>query len=325
VRPLLRLALWVAVYLAILIAIPAAVPPSPNPTFYTPSWTAGSSWAYTSTPTYEGSQVQGARIVVNVTSIGTTANGLTATVDFSAPRGFSFPFTQVRVALSDGDWSGLEWTCAQGRSWANLTVPLPVGFSFPLTTSTTTNATESAVVQGDCTAGGSAVLTSEGGVQVSLGTAGSQGCFLYVCNQLRTYPFRDELALVPTAGGTALAAWTIRGTFDPAVSGYRYLSVSPGLTDGFENRSVNLTLGATVVPPEAAQPSGSVMYGESAALLIVWPVLITLLEYRAMVREARAMEDEQDEAVLAALSDEEKERAESDELLENETGPRPPG
>lgn len=324
VRAAYRFTLWAAGYVALLLLVPAAFPPPVDPSFDTPVWSAGNLWEYGTASTYEGLRTLGGEVLINTTAVGKLgpASNLTASISYRGlgPAGVDWPLAGSSILLSDGDWTGLEWTCGTGRSWANFSAGVPVGYAFPLTGPQLVNSTASATVAGSCTAPGAASIVSEGGMQVVDSGGGSAGCTLYVCNQLRLYPFRDELSIGPPGGGAPWVDWTLRGTFDPTVSGYRYLSISPGLTDGFENRSVNLTLGNSADVGDLASPSPATMYGESALLVFLWPVAVLLLEVQRLRRLTRQADEEGEAAVLAALSEEEREGVEPDLLVEEEVG-----
>lgn len=325
-RSVLRLVAWAAVYVALLLLVPLAVPPTVDPSFTTPVLTPGDSWDYDVSTSYQGPHLSGGSANENVSAVRSVGPTLEATflVAGKGPVGSAWPIPEWNLSVANGDWTSFSWTCPQGRSWANLSSPLPVGFSFPVLSPTTENATVPATLSGACAAGSGSVVSS-GGAGRQFAPGGSDACTLYVCNQLRLYPFKAEVWVLPSGSTIPLVGWTLRGEWDPSVSGDRYLSVSPGLAPGFANRSVNLSLASTDAAADPPSPSPATMYGVSALLVLSVPLLAVLLEVLRFRRIARRAEEEEEAAVLAALPPEDRASIDDEGPLEDVTAPRSPG
>ena len=306
-----RVAAYLVLWVVSLLVVPLAAPPARQPTYGPPPIAPSYGWAYGPTLTYEGTPIPG-------------QGALAVTVNFTGPlkaamERWTFAATgsvAARWALSswelvraNGSLLNLSWRCPAGLGWVNLTHAVPNGLLFPLQAGFQDERSSAARAAGACIPGGAAtvLVTSDGGYAREVPYGGSLSCTLYLCNSVREYAASWSLSLAASGSASPFERWSLQGLYDPTVSGYRFLSTSPGPLGTYANGSLNLSgsdLGAQPTPP---QPAPEVEFLDSVALVLLVPAVAILFEYLLFRRETRKGEEETERAVLAALTPDEAE------------------
>lgn len=326
----LRLALWVVLWVVSLLSVPALLPPAREPTYVDPAPSVGESWSFGPTEGYLGTPSPGAdRVTMNVTEVDAGRSTLNFSTHVTGAPSASprWPFLSWTLGPTDGAWVAFAWSCADGSSWANLSQPLPVGITFPLEAGSSENSSAPALVSGACGSGDATVLVN-GSYTRTYPPGSAISCVLYVCNALRQYAMAATVVVVSSTTGALWAAWHLRGLYDPLVSGFRSIAVSPGRGPQDENGSTNLSLATTNANGDPPTPNAFVEFGESALLLVAVPLLAIVLEGLLLRRRSRREEEEDERAVLAAVAGAAERQAASDPVsairLEEETAPTGP-
>ena len=328
-RPLLRLGIYATVWVATLLLVPLIVPPAREPSYGPPAVAPGDAWTYGFTSTYEGPPVPApGRLHLNLTDLRSSGGAAVLDVNFSAQDApnATWPFRGWEVRTADGRWVGLAWACANGTGYANFSGPLAVGLVFPLGAGGSSSGSSPSSLQGACGLG-PATVEVNGSYDRAFPPGGAVACVLYVCNAVRTYHLEATIVVLSGTVGPAIAAWHLWGEYDPSVSGFRTLSVTPG-TGGYRGGSTNLTLASWAAGPTMPTPDLYTEIALSALLLLAVPLVVLGAEAWRLRREGRRADASTREEVLAALPKERARQVASDlrtELLEEEeTAPRGP-
>lgn len=331
-----RLGAYAVLWVVSLLAVPLLLPPARDPTYGPPPVAASYGWAYGPSVTYAGTPIPGQGSLTVTLNFSGPVGSASEHWNFSAQGGVAsrWPIASWLLLRTNGSLLALSWTCASGRGWANLTHAVPNGLAFPLGASFEDQRASPASLAGPCVPSGKSagVVSTQGGYQRVVPPGGSVSCVLYLCNSVREYQASWSLSILapttPSGPAVSLALWSLQGLYDPAISGYRFLSVSPGPSGSYVNGSLNLSGTALGAQPTPSSPAPEVEFLDSVGLLLAVPVSAALVEGLTYRHATRKAERETEREVMAALTPEEVRKVPPGEVFDNtmdESETTPPG
>jgi hypothetical protein len=303
VRFLHRLFLYVGVTVVFLLVLPLVVPPDPHVEYEIPAWSSTTRFVYGPSAEFGGPVLTHSAswtlevVTWNVSGMLIQAGLRTMVTGASTPP---WPILAWGEEFGSGGWDELTLACpGGGSSTVNLTTPLEIGLRFPLTDAGfSTRESAPGLGSGDCL-NGPVTVTTVGGYQAVIPSGGFH-CVLYDCPTSRTYTMDVELSVV-SLSGPDLWEGRFLGVYDPLISGWRYLSYSPGNGTGFSPGSENFTLYSDLSAPSAVVPTPYLGLLESTLTVLAVPLGSLGLEIGLARRQLRREERERERLLRTLL------------------------